>query len=327
MQSELRQDIVSGDWIVISPKRKKGHTEIKKRKEKRIKAPVKNCPFENPQESGNNKPILTYSNKKGWTMQIIQNKYPAFSHEKKCSRLYKSGPYQIMDAIGRHDLVITRSHDRNFPHLKKHEAEALFFAFVDYYKSLINDPCLSYVSIYHNWGTKAGASVYHPHYQIIVLPIIPPDVGHSLKGSLNYFYKHKECVHCRMIKWEKKEKKRIIYENEDAIVFAPFISREPFELRVFPKKHFPYFEDTPVKDLKKVVEALQIALMRIEKKLSDPDYNFFIHTAPLKDKAAHKHYHWHIEIVPKISISAGFELGTGIEITLVDPNEAAKILR
>ena len=202
MQSELRQDIVSGDWIVISPKRKKGHAEIKKRKEKRIKAPVKNCPFENPQEGGNNKPILIYSNKKGWTMQIIQNKYPAFSHEKKCSRLYKSGPYQIMDAIGRHDLVITRSHDRNFPHLKKHEAEALFFAFVDYYKSLINDPCLSYVSIYHNWGTKAGASVYHPHYQIIVLPIIPPDVERSLAGAERFWIKNRECVHCSLIGWE-----------------------------------------------------------------------------------------------------------------------------
>ena len=130
-----------------------------------------------------------------------------------------------------------------------------------------------------------------------------------------------------MIDWEKKEKKRLIYENKGAIVFAPFVSQEPFELRVFPKKHLSYFEDTSVKDMEFVVDALQNALIKIERKLKNPHYNFFIHTSPLKNKKTRRHYHWHIEILPKISVSAGFELGTGIEITAVDPDEAAKILK
>ncbi len=130
-----------------------------------------------------------------------------------------------------------------------------------------------------------------------------------------------------MIDWEKKCGSRVIYENKGAIAFTPFVSREPFELRVFPKKHLPFFEDTSEEDLKWMVEALQNVLIRIEKRLGDPDYNFFIHTAPLRDKKSHSHYHWHIEIVPKISVSAGFELGTGIEITVVDPDVAAKILK
>jgi len=111
------------------------------------------------------------------------------------------------------------------------------------------------------------------------------------------------------------------------VAFAPFISREPFELRVFPKKHLPYLENTSNEDLSWMVEALQKSLIKIEKRLKDPDYNFFIHTAPISGKNKYKNYHWHIEIQPKISISAGFELGTGIEITVIDPDEAAKILK
>jgi len=144
---------------------------------------------------------------------------------------------------------------------------------------------------------------------------------------MKFFQKHKKCVHCEIIKHEKKEKKRIVYENESAIVFAPFVAREPFELRVFPKKHFPSFRNTPKKDLEGVVEALQKALLKIEGRLHDPDYNFFIHTAPVKDEIKYPFYHWHIEVQPKISISAGFELATGVEITIVNPNDAAKILR
>jgi len=203
----------------------------------------------------------------------------------------------------------------------------LFTAFKDRYLMIGKDNCIVYTSIYHNWGPKAGASIYHPHYQIISLPIIPPDVGRSLKGSDSYFSVNKKCVHCVMIEWEKKKKERVIYENAGAIAFTPFVSREPFEVRIFPKKHLPFFEETEKDNMEAVVDVLQKVLKKIETKLKDPDYNFFIHTAPHIDKQKYGHYHWHIEIVPKISISAGFELGTGIEITVVDPNEAAKMLK
>jgi UDPglucose--hexose-1-phosphate uridylyltransferase len=327
MNSELRQDLVSGDWIVIAPRRAKRLHQLLVKKEKRKKAPIKDCPFENPQKSGHSQPILAYKNSNGWRVQVISNKYPAFVHKNVCAHISRRGPYLTIEGVGHHDLVITRDHHKNFPHLDKSDANLVFRAFQERYRMLINDHCSAYISIFHNWGPKAGASIYHPHYQIISIPVIPPDINHSLSGSSQYFQKFKKCVHCVMIEWEKKIRRRIIYENKGAIVFTPFISREPFELRIFPRKHLPYFEDTPVKDLEMVVEALQKALMNIEKRLKDPDYNFFIHTAPILDKKKYKHYHWHIEIQPKISISAGFELGTGIEITVVDPDEAAKILK
>lgn len=326
MNSELRQDLVSGDWIVIAPKRAKGHLQFFKKKEKRKIPPLKNCPFENPQASGNAKPILIYEKKGDWLIQVVQNKQPAFVHKDKIS-CFKNGPYSVIEGAGHHDLLITRDHFKNFPRLSADLANMVFQTFRDRYLMLFNDPCVAYISIFHNWGPGAGASVFHPHYQIMGIPVVPPDIEHSLVGSSNYFRKNKKCVHCAMIEWERKQKKRIIYENEGAIVFAPFVSREPFELRIFPKKHLPYFENTLDEDLKWMVDALQTALRRIENKLNDPDYNFFIHTAPVKEKNKYKHYHWHMEILPKISVSAGFELGTGIEITVVDPDEAAKILK
>jgi len=313
MNSELRQDLVSGDWIVISPKRAKEHLQ-NLGKEKRVKAPIDGCPFEIFKK--NSRPAI-----------IIPNKYPVFVHKKNCARKIKKGPYLTIEGVGHHDLVISRDHDKNFSQLDKKTANLIFETFRNRYLELMKDKCLAYVSIFHNWGPKAGATIYHPHYQMISLPVVPPDVKHSLSGSINYFEKFKKCVHCEMIEYEMQEKKRIIYENEGAVVFAPFVSREPFELRVFPKKHLPYFENTSDEDLKWIVEALQQALLKIEKKLKDPDYNFFIHTAPILNKNKHKNYHWHIEIQPKISISAGFELGTGIEITVIDPDEAAEVLR
>jgi len=326
MNSELRQDLVSGDWVLIAPKRATTHLTLKKTKRK--KSPIKKCPFEDPQKSGNGEPILVYAKDfHDWLVQILENKYSALVHKNVCAQSFKKGPYLAVEGIGHHDIVITRDHNKNFPRLDKKEANRVFQAFRDRYLNLSNDSCLQYISIFHNWGPKAGATVYHPHYQIIALPVVPPDVNHSIDGSSRYFKKNKKCVHCAMIEYEKKEKKRIVYENKGAIVFTPFVSREPFELRIFPKKHLPFFENTLDEDLEFVVEALQKSLAKIEKKLGDPDYNFFIHTAPVSGKNKHKHYHWHIEIQPKISISAGFELGTGIEITVVDPDQAAKILK
>ncbi len=324
--SQLRQDPVSGDWIVIAPTRSsRPHSFAVKGK--RARAPKKGCPFENPRTIDHSKPILEVKNKKGWSVIIIENKFPAFVHRNTCPVIARRGPYAVTDGIGYHDVVITRGHDADFPELLRAEACDVFHAFQDRYLMLLNDPCIDYVSIFHNWGQKAGASLYHPHYQIIAIPVVPPDFEHSVSGAMRYHKQHKECVHCAMIAWERKEKRRIIFENRGAIAFAPFVSRTAFEVRVFPKRHLPYFENTVEADITDVVEALQEALKIMRRRLGDPDYNFFIHTAPIKDKKKYQEYHWHIEVLPKLNIRAGFELGTGIEINPVDPDHAARVLK
>jgi UDPglucose--hexose-1-phosphate uridylyltransferase len=327
MNSQLRQDLVSGDWIVIAPGRAKRPHQLIKKPEKRLVAPKAGCPFENPQKSGHGRPILIYGNR-DWRLQIVENKFPAFRHrDNKCAVIAKNGPYAVTETVGHHEVVITRSHTKNFAMLSETEANQVFEAFRDRYLMLLNDKCISYISIFHNWGPKAGASVYHPHYQIISIPVVPPDVEHSLEGSLKFYRQHKKCVHCVMISEELKHKRRILYQNEGAIAFCPFVSKEPFEVRIFPKKHLPYYENTLDHDLSYVVKALQKALKKIKKNLKDPDYNFFIHTAPIRNKEKYTQYHWHIEARPKITTAAGFELGTGIEINVVDPDDAAHLLR
>ncbi|MAF79691.1 galactose-1-phosphate uridylyltransferase [bacterium] len=335
--SELRKDIVSGEWVVLAPGRaKRPDAFIKKIKRERVSK--KDCPFEDPQTTNHGDPLLVYPkdalhstsrlNKRDkWRIQIIRNKYPAFRHERKCIPAISRGPYEVMEGIGYHHLLLTRDHHRNYPRLSSSEAALVFLSFQEHYKDLARDKCVKYVSFFHNWGPKAGASVYHPHYQIMALPMIPPDVGRSLKGSQQYYNKHKKCVHCTILGWERKEKKRIIYETKNVIAFIPYISREPFEARIFPKKHSSYFEDASSKIVEEVSHALRLVLQRMERRLKDPDYNFFIHSAPTHRRDKFAHYHWHIEVLPKMSVYAGFELGTGIEVTVVDPDDAARLLK
>ncbi len=334
--SELRQDLVCGDWIILSTERAKRpvslrgkpHELIKKSVSQRRKpTPIGDCPFEDLKKSGNWPPVEMQPNEKDWKVAVIPNKYPALRHSNNCAVPFKTGPYKLFGGIGHHELVVTRDHKKNLAHSTKKEGVEIFEVIQKRYRELKKDNCMVYTSTFFNWGQSAGASLYHPHYQMITLPIIPPNINHSLNGSANYFKKHRRCVHCEIVKFEEDNKKRIIAKNSAAIAVAPFVSRQPFEIRIFPRQHQPYFENTPIARLKGIVSVLQTALRKVEKNLRDPDLNFFIHTSPLKNQARYKHYHWHMEIVPKISTLAGFELGTGVDINVVDPDAAAAILR
>lgn len=155
MNSELRQDLVSGDWVAISPKRAVKHLQNLK-KTKRIKLPIKNCPFENPQKSGNGKPFLIYQNFKDWEIQVISNKYPAFSPKMGLAKKIKSGPYSVVEGVGYHDLLITRDHNKNFSALGVKEANLVFFALKERYGAIAKDKNSAYISIFPQLGAKGG---------------------------------------------------------------------------------------------------------------------------------------------------------------------------
>lgn len=326
MASEFRQDIVSGDWILIAPGRSKRPDQFKTTKS-RQRAPIKNCFLEVAGERGNGQLILSWPTKRLWRIRVITNKYPVVRPKKAKALTRKKGPISVIEGAGHHEIAVTRNHDANFPKLDPADALLVFQVFQSRYQAFSRDKNIAYVSLMHNWGPTAGASIYHPHYQIVAIPLIPPDVEHSLEGSKRYFTANKKCVHCTQIAWERKEKKRIVFENQHAIAFCPFVSREPFELRIAFKEHLPFFEDTKKEPLEDIIEALQVSLKKLEIVLHDPDYNFFIHTAPMKNRNNYKHYHWHIEVLPRTNISAGFELGTAIEINPLDPDKAAAALR
>lgn len=329
LTSELRQDIVSGGWILVAPKRASRPELVVSKETKEHKISQSNCPFDDPQKFGNKPPVLVYQNKTGtdWFLQVIPNKYPAVEPG-SCGPAIKIGIYNMREGKGVHEVVILRDHNKHISEYGKEDLKLLFNAYQDRYKSLSNEKCIEYISIFHNYGKEAGASVPHTHSQILALPIVPPDISRSIRGSHDFFHQHNKCVHCLMIEYELKNKKRIIFENKDAVVFAPYASHFNFELRVFPKKHMAFFERVDGNDgeLLGIAEAFHIALLKIYKNLKDPSFNFFLHTATTIKGLDYSHYHWHMEILPKTSVFGGFDIGTGIDIITVTPETAAQIL-
>lgn len=342
-KSEFRKDIVSGDWILMASERLMRPRLIKPAIETK-KTSRKDCPFENPQKSGNPNPVLWFPYPKGdifgkvefekksnkdWFLQIIPNKYPVLTpHKNKiCPQKKEYGPYKTIEGSGFHEVIITKDHIKSLALMSRNEVATVLKAFQERYLMLKKEPCLKYILIFHNHGESAGASILHPHSQLVALPIIPPDVASSLHGSARFFHKNKKCVHCVMIDKEIKEKKRIIAENQDFIAVCPFASRVSYEVRIFPKKHSLYFENIEDKTRNNLAEIFKKALLALYKNLKNPDYNFFIHTAPSIEVPYAEHYHWHIEIMPRTYKWAGLELGTGIEIVAVLPEKAARDLR
>lgn len=325
LTSELRQDPVFGDWILLAPLRGVRHKF--KGREKFLLAKNK-CPFDNLVKFGNFPPVLVYNDKdkNDWFLQVIPNKYPAVSHE-SCSLKFQRGLYKFRAGAGFHELVILRDHNRYLGQYNSSEINKILKAYRDRYLSLSEEKCVEYISIFHNHGKEAGSTVPHLHSQILALPIIPPDVSHSLNGSKRFFHEHKKCIHCEMLKQEAKEKERIIYENQDAIVFAPFASQVNFEARIFPKNHSAYFEKSNDRELASFAGAMQFVFSSIYNNLKDPAFNFFIHTAPTNKKSDYSHYHWHMEILPKFETTGSVELGMGLNIISMAPEEAAKILK
>jgi len=322
--SELRFDLVSKNWVVIATGRAKRLEQFSKQERLKVKVEQKDCPFCNlaTQET----PVLEYKNEQGKAeVTVVPNKYPAFISSDSLHERAE-GPYSIMDGVGFHEVVVTSDHDKSLAELPIAKVRRVIDAYQERYLELANEKFVNYVSIFHNHGQEAGASIAHPHSQIIAIPLIDPDLQGSLNGSRLFFENQGECVHCKMMEWDREDKRRIIFENKEFVVLCPFASRAAFEVRIYPKEHHPYFERIKDAEKDQLAQALQEALKRIFKGLNDPAYNFFLHTAPADGKD-YGHYHWHFEILPKTAIWAGFELGAGIEISTVEPEAAAEYLR
>ena len=336
--SELRQDIVTGDWVVVATGRARRPNAFASHAPERAQS-KSSCPFERLlgeavlvyERSGRPHYRPTAKDRRrlmtAWRLQVVPNKYPALRYSALCPVSAPYGPYRVIDGVGFHEVIITRDHTRSLAGMTSAEAAVLMHAYRQRYLALKDEKCVSYISIFHNHGHAAGASISHPHSQLIAIPVIPPDVRRSLEGARAYRRRHRRCVHCAMIAFEKKDGRRVIYENRDFVAFCPYVSRSAFEVRIFPKRHQPEFEAIGDTEIREAADALRTALAKLARGLADPAYNFFIHTAPTAGGRGAAYYHWHIEIVPKTAVWAGFEIGTGIEISTTAPEAAARFLR
>jgi len=322
--SELRMDLVSNDWVIIAKNRARRPETFTKYKRIKEDTLSKNCPF--CQKKIIKKAVKIKNKPNGsWFVLSMPNDFPAFSKGDSLNER-KEGPNRIMNGLGYQEVVITADHNRQMGQFSKQEIEMVIDIYQERYLDLIQKKFIKYVSIFHNHGKEAGASIAHPHSQIIAIPVIDPDLRDSLDGAENFYRNQGKCVYCTMIEWAIKENKRIIYENERFVVLCPFAPQVSFELRIYPKQHQSHFEKINNKDKELLADALQKALSKIFKGLDDPAYNFYFHTAP-RDGEGCNNYHWHVTILPKTAIWAGFELSAGIEMSLVEPEKAARFLR
>ncbi|OHA00588.1 MAG: hypothetical protein A3C11_02940 [Candidatus Sungbacteria bacterium RIFCSPHIGHO2_02_FULL_49_12] len=335
--SELRQDIVSGDWVVVATGRAKRPNDFVAKKKPKISLPKKVCPFDKLEDSA--LLLITKdgaefhsqdeagSKVKDWFIEVTPNKFPAFAPHHDCPVVESRGIYRMAEGGGFHELIVIRPHERSIALLSVSETVLVIRAYQRRFQVLGLEECVKYIAVIHNHGQAAGASIVHPHSQLIAIPVVPPDVQRSLNGSERYFIEKKGCVHCAMVAFEMKDRERIIFENEHFVAFAPYASRGAFEIRIFPKLHSAEFQNISEDEIPAFAEVLQRSLAVLYHGLGDPSYNFFIHTAPTDGGRGYGHYHWHVEILPKTATWGGFEFGTGIEISTIAPEEAAKFLR
>lgn len=326
---ELRKDPIIGRWVIISTERGKRPSHFG-RVEKKISP--KACPFCPGNESATPPEVSAYRsdgsspNQPGWNLRVVPNKYPALIIEGDLTR-EPHGIYDRMNGIGAHEVIIeTPIHDHDLVDLSLDQVKSVLWAYRERYVDLQRDHRFKYILLFKNHGEAAGASVEHSHSQLIATPIIPKRVGEELLGAKKYHEYKERCIFCDIIRQEISDKNRVVVESDQFIAFAPYASRFPFETWLMPKAHISNFVDTEIDMHDELASVLRETLARLREGLADPAYNYIVHTAPVGNEYR-DYYHWHIEIIPKLTKVAGFEWGTGFYINPTRPEDAARFLK
>jgi UDPglucose--hexose-1-phosphate uridylyltransferase len=229
--------------------------------------------------------------------------------------------------IGAHYIIIeTPQHAGSLATLPARHVADVYFAIRDRILDLRRDMRLRYILVFKNHGAAAGATIEHPHSQLIALPVVPKRVQEELDGSNRYFQFRERCVFCDIIEQELQDRRRVVLETNHFAVIAPFASRVPFEVWVLPRRHDSHFERLDSGGIKDLGQVLSDVLRRMDRALEQAPYNAILHTAPVQDGPM-QHYHWHIEIMPKLTKVAGFEWGSGFYLNPTTPEDAANFLR
>jgi len=325
---ELRRDPITGRWVIISTEREKRPTSFKLTVERKGGF----CPFCEGNEQHTPSEIMAYRSNgserdtAGWTLRVVPNKYPALHIEGELNR-EGEGMFDKMNGIGAHEVVVeSPDHEMTMAKMEPTHIENVFWAFRDRMLDLKRDKRFRYILIFKNQGEAAGATLDHSHSQIIALPIIPKLASEEITGAKAYFNYKERCVYCDIIAQEKAESTRIVEENPDFIAISPFAARFPFETWILPKQHSAFFENAQKKEYESLSKLLRIVLTKMDRALATPPYNMIIHSSPFYENTQ-DFYHWHIELMPKLTKVAGFESGTGFYINPTSPEEAAQFLR
>ncbi|MCK5732697.1 MAG: galactose-1-phosphate uridylyltransferase [Candidatus Latescibacteria bacterium] len=326
---QLRKDPILGRWVIISTERGRRPSDFAAVREERKGG---FCPFCPGNEDKTPPEILVVGreggepNSPGWTLRVIPNKFPALQVEGDLERR-GVGMFDMMNGIGAHEVIVeTPNHEQSLADLSPEEVRDVLRAYVARITDLKRDMRFRYILIFKNHGVAAGASLEHTHSQLIATPIVPKRVMEEMAGAQKYYEYKERCVFCDMIRQELEGGERIVLENEAFVALEPFAPRFPFETWILPKAHRSHFEHGTEEELAGFAEILKEALQRINQALKSPPYNYIIHTTPVY-VAESQAYHWHLELMPKLTRVAGFEWGSGFYINPTAPEDAAKYLR
>lgn len=336
---ELRHDPIQKRWVIIASERGLRPDEFLRPPEIRTNPP---CPFcegnegVTPHEITAIRPNGSSPNQPGWIVRVVPNKFPALRIEGELDRR-AVGVHDKMNGVGAHEIIIeTPEHDGLMADLSVDQIQKILWVYRERLVDLLRDRRFKYILIFKNHGAAAGASLSHPHTQIIATPVTPLIISEELKVAKDHYQVKERCLFCDIIFQEVESGERIVIQNDQFIVLAPYASRFPFEVFLAPRRHHHSFADISDDMIYHLAVTLKDVLSRIKRCLSDPPYNFLIHTIP-NIKATPKRtaywdtieadYHWHIEIMPRLTRVAGFEWGTGFYINPTSPEEAARCLR
>lgn len=329
--SELRKDPILGRWVIIASERAARPVDF----QQKVPAPVKSnvsCPFCEGNEATTPPEIYAlrkpFSNANGrdWLVRVVPNKFPVLAIEGKIDKRGK-GLYDQMRGIGAHEVIIeTPQHISSFTPLPEEHIQNIFNTYQTRMLDLKKDTRFAFGLIFKNVGDRAGASLEHTHSQLVVTPIVPIRISQEIEGAKNFHNYRGRCIFCDIIHQEIEDDERIIINDEHFVALCPFASRFPFETVILPKQHFTHFEMIPSHLIPSLVRIVKQVFLKLEKALNNPAYNMLIHTTPFTMEET-EYYHWHIEIIPRITRVAGFEWGTGFYINSVPPENAAKYLK
>lgn len=326
---EFRKDPVIGRWVIISTERGLRPNDFSATT---VATSESTCPFCAGREHLTTpeiyavRPENTEPNTPGWSLRVIPNKFPALQIEGHL-RQRADGIYDKMNGVGAHEVIVeSNQHHLTLADLSEDQIRDIFIAYRSRILDLHNDKRLKYVMIFKNHGLSAGASLSHPHSQLIATPIVPKRVAEELKGAHSYFQYKDRCVFCDIVTQEMEDTDRVIEYNDHFLAISPYAPRCPFETWILPRKHHPYFENTNDQAMTNLARIVRSLMRRIDVALENPPYNILIHNSPF-DYRVPESFHWHIEIMPRSTWVAGFEWGTGFYINPTPPEEAADFLR
>ncbi|MFA5857519.1 MAG: galactose-1-phosphate uridylyltransferase [Elusimicrobiota bacterium] len=326
---EIRQNIITREWVVIATERAKRPDDFKKGRIDTTPIPSHDpaCPFCPGNEQQTPYESCTIRNKNGnWQVRVIPNKFPALLREGVLKRKYE-GSKRSMTGVGLHEVVIeTPEHNLDIPLMPENEVKEILIAYRSRYAEMLKDKRIEQIIIFRNHGSNAGTSIVHPHSQIIATPIVPQQIRLRMQIAMQYHDDTGECIFCRMMKDELEQQERVIFETSHFVALTPYAALTPFHTWIFPKRHSSSFSTTNDGELEDLAYVMKLMLGKLYYGLANPDYNFCIRSVPCSDDVS-EYFHWYITIIPRLTKTAGFELGSGMFINSSIPEENAKFLR